>query len=78
MKAKTKGISLIILGIMMVGFTGINAAKSTSPDAMNFYDIENKSNSFKRWSCVIGAMIIAGGSALIIRNKSITTVHAGT
>jgi drug/metabolite transporter (DMT)-like permease len=69
MSTKVIGIILIVIGIVMLAYTGFNyVSKETLVDAGPI-KIEVEKNNFVKLSPVIGAILLIGGVFVLIRSK---------
>ncbi len=69
MKASTVGIAFIILGIMMVAYTGFNLMTTKNVVDMGPIQIDRKVSHQVQWSPVVGVVLIIGGIVLVIRGR---------
>ena len=69
MKASTIGIAFIILGIMMVTYTGINLMTTKNVVDMGPIQIDRKVSHPVQWSPVVGVVLIIGGIVFLIRGR---------
>lgn len=71
MKASTFGIALIILGIMMFVYTGINFITTKNVVDIGPININKEENHPVQWSPVVGVILFFGGIVLIVRGKKV-------
>jgi uncharacterized membrane protein YidH (DUF202 family) len=69
MKTKTIGLVLIVLGIIMLIYTGFNFITTEKIVDLGPIKIEKEKNHFVEWPPVVGAVLIVGGIGLIALNK---------
>ena len=69
MKASTFGIGLIILGIMMVIYTGIDFITKKRVVDIGPIKIDKEENHPIQWSPIVGAVLIVGGISLVVRGR---------
>lgn len=69
MKASTFGIGLIILGIMMVAYTGIDFITKKRVVDIGPIKIDKEENHPIQWSPVVGVVLIIGGIGLAVRGR---------
>ena len=72
MKAVTLGYALIVIGIMMVVYTGINFITTEKVVEIGPINIDRQENHPIQWSPIVGVILFVGGIGLIVRNKKIT------
>jgi hypothetical protein len=69
MKASTFGIGLIILGIMMVAYTGIDFITKKRVVDIGPIKIDKEENHPVQWSPIVGVVLIIGGIGLAVRGR---------
>ena len=69
MRASTFGIGLIILGIMMVIYTGIDFITKKRVVDIGPIKIDKEENHPIQWSPIVGAVLIVGGISLVVRGR---------
>jgi uncharacterized membrane protein YidH (DUF202 family) len=69
MKLKTIGISLIVIGIFMMLYTGFNYV--TTDKVVDLGSVRIEKDHFIQWSPIIGIMLVIGGVVMTIRDKKI-------
>jgi len=69
MKASTFGIGLIILGIMMVAYTGIDFITKKRVVDIGPIKIDKEENHPIQWSPIVGLVLIVGGISLVVRGR---------
>ena len=69
MKASTIGIAFIILGIIMVSYTGINLMTTKNVVDMGPIQIDRQVSHPVQWSPVVGIVLIIGGIVLVLRGR---------
>ncbi|MDZ4682865.1 MAG: hypothetical protein SH848_10040 [Saprospiraceae bacterium] len=70
MQTKVLGIALVVIGILMIAYTGFNYVTTENVVDIGPIDIDQKKNHFVQWSPIIGGVVLVGGILLIIRNKT--------
>jgi len=65
MKKTTSGIALIILGVMMFIYTGINFITTKKVIEVGSVDIRRQENHPIQWSPIVGAVIVVSGLVLV-------------
>jgi len=68
--AKTLGIALVVLGILMMLYTGFNYVTTENVVDLGPLEINKEKNHPVRWSPIIGGALLIGGIALIVINKN--------
>jgi len=69
MKASTFGIGLIILGIMMVAYTGIDFITKKRVVDIGPIKIDKEEDHPVQWSPIVGVVLIIGGIGLAVRGR---------
>lgn len=69
MKTKSFGIVIIILGIVMMIYTGFNFVTTEKVVDIGLIEINQEKNHPIQWSPVIGLILIVGGIVLLILDK---------
>jgi hypothetical protein len=69
MNLKITGIALIVIGIIMMAYTGFNFITSEKVVDLGPIKINKEVNHPVQWSPIIGGVILVGGIVLITRNK---------
>ncbi|MBC7382548.1 MAG: hypothetical protein H7296_06065 [Bacteroidia bacterium] len=64
------GVALIILGIVMLLYTGFNFVTKEKIVDLGPVEITKEKNHFVQWPPVIGTILIVGGIVVISRSKS--------
>ena len=71
MKASTFGIGLIILGIMMVAYTGIDFITKKRVVDIGPIKIDKEENHPIQWSPIVGVILVVGGIGLVVRGRKV-------
>ena len=66
---KTAGIVLVIIGIIMIAYTGFNYVTTEKVVDLGPVEINKETSHPVQWSPVAGAVLLAGGIALILFDK---------
>jgi uncharacterized membrane protein len=66
---KAIGIILIIIGIIMIAYTGFNYVTTETLVDIGQIQIEGKKNNFVKLSPILGGVLLIGGILLLIRSK---------
>ena len=71
MKIKTLGISLIVIGIIMMIYTGFNYVTTEKVVDLGSIKINQEKNHPVQWSPIIGAVLLVGGVVIIVTDRKI-------
>ena len=69
MQTKTIGFLLIIIGIVMMVYTGFNYVTTEKVVDLGPIQIDKKKNNSVEWPPVVGILLIVGGIFVIARNR---------
>jgi uncharacterized membrane protein YdcZ (DUF606 family) len=69
MQPKTIAIVLIVIGILMMVYTGFNFVTTEKVVDLGPIKINKETNHPVQWSPIIGVVLIAGGIAIIVFDK---------
>ncbi len=69
MNSRSIGITVIVIGIIMMIYTGFNYVTTEKVVDIGPLEIKKEKNHPVQWSPTIGAILIAGGIVLIVTNK---------
>lgn len=69
MKTKTLGIILIIIGIMMVIYTGFNFVTTEKVVDLGPVQINKENDHPVQWSPIIGLILVVGGGVMVTSDK---------
>ena len=64
------GIGLVILGIMMFVYTGINFITTKKVVDIGPIKIDKEENHPIQWSPIVGVILVLGGIGLVIKGKN--------
>jgi uncharacterized membrane protein YidH (DUF202 family) len=70
MKSKSIGIAVIIIGVIMVFYTGFNYVTEEKVVDIGPIEINKKENHPVQWSPILGVVLIVGGVVLIVADKN--------
>lgn len=70
MKSKSIGIVVIIIGVIMVFYTGFNYVTEEKVVDIGPIEINKKENHPVQWSPILGVVLIVGGVVLIVADKN--------
>lgn len=69
MRSRPLGIILVILGIVMMAYTGFNFVTREKVVDIGPLEIEKKENNPVRWSPVVGLVLLIGGVVVLVSSK---------
>jgi len=69
MQTKTIGIILVIIGIIMIAYTGFNYVTTETIVDLGPIQIEAEKNNFVKLSPIIGGVLLVGGIIFLFLNK---------
>jgi drug/metabolite transporter (DMT)-like permease len=69
MKTKNLGIVLIIIGAIMMVYTGFNYISTKNVVDIGDIKINKTENHPVQWSPILGAVLLVGGVVLVAANK---------
>ena len=69
MKTKTVGIALIIIGLIMIAYTGFNYITTEKVVDLGPIEINKQKNHPVQWSPIIGVILLVGGVVLMLTDK---------
>ena len=72
MKTKTIGIVLVIIGVIMMIYTGFNYVTREKVVDLGPLEINKEKSHPVQWSPIIGAVLLVGGIVAIARDKSVS------
>ena len=72
MPTKIIGFIVIVLGIIMVAYTGFNYITTEKVVDIGPVQISKEKNHPVQWSPIIGGVLIAGGIILLVSSKKIS------
>lgn len=67
---KTLGIILIVIGVIMIVYTGFNFITTEKVVDLGPIEINKEKNHPLQWSPIIGVVLLVGGSVLVVTDKS--------
>ncbi|MCB0554296.1 MAG: hypothetical protein KDD02_12150 [Phaeodactylibacter sp.] len=70
MKSKTIGIVLVIIGIIMLAYTGFNYVTTEKIVDIGPIEINKEKNHFVQWPPIVGVLLIVGGVVVFVRDKN--------
>ncbi|WP_373548252.1 hypothetical protein [Haliscomenobacter sp.] len=69
MRSRPLGVILIILGIVMMAYTGFNFVTREKVVDIGPLEIEKKENNPVRWSPIVGLVLLIGGVVVLVSSK---------
>ncbi|SEA27581.1 hypothetical protein SAMN05443667_10383 [Flavobacterium gillisiae] len=69
MNAKNIGILIIIIGAIMVFYTGFNYVTTEKVLDIGPIEINKQQNHPVQWSPILGVVLIMGGVVLVVKDK---------
>jgi uncharacterized membrane protein YidH (DUF202 family) len=70
MNIKSLGIVIIIIGAIMIFYTGFNYVTTEKIIDIGPISINKQQSHPVQWSPIIGVILLIGGVAVVIQNKS--------
>ena len=70
MRSRPLGVILVILGIVMMAYTGFNFVTREKVVDIGPLEIEKKQNNPVRWSPIVGLVLLIGGVVVLVSSKS--------
>ncbi len=71
MQIKGTGIALLIIGILMVAYTGLNFKTKEKVVDLGAVEITKEKSHPVQWSPIIGAVLIVGGIVVLLNEKKV-------
>jgi uncharacterized membrane protein YdcZ (DUF606 family) len=68
---KIVGIALIIIGIIMIAYTGFNFITTKKVVDFGPIEINKEQNHHVHWPPIAGAVLLVGGIVIIVSNKKV-------
>lgn len=69
MRSRPIAVVLIILGIVMMAYTGFNFVTREKVVDIGPLEIEKKENNPVRWSPILGLVLLIGGVVVLVSSK---------
>ena len=70
MQRRNIGIVLIVLGILMMVYTGFNYVTKENVVDVGPIQIDKKENHPVSWSPIVGAVLLVGGVVILVTGKN--------
>jgi hypothetical protein len=67
--SRTLGIIILILGILMVAYTGFNYVTKDKVLDVGKLEVNKERSHPVRWSPIVGVILMAGGITILATNK---------
>ena len=67
---KTAGIVLLVLGIIMMVYTGFNMVTKEKVVDLGPLEVNKEKNHPVSWSPIVGLALMVGGIAIIVTNRN--------
>ena len=71
MQTKSLGFILIVLGIVMMVYTGFNYVSKEKVVDLGLIEISKEKNNPVSWSPIIGVVLLVGGIIVLARSKKV-------
>ena len=72
MQTKTLGIVLIVVGIIMMIYTGFNYVTTEKVVDLGAIKINKEKDHPVQWSPIIGGVLLVGGIVIIVSGKKVS------
>jgi len=69
MQRRTLGIAVIVIGILMMIYTGFNYVTTERVVNLGPVKINAEKNHLVQWSPIVGAVLLAGGIVILLMGK---------
>jgi len=66
---KTSGIALLVIGVLMIVYTGFNYVTTEKVVDLGPIKINAEKNHPVQWSPLVGAVLIVGGIVVLVTGK---------
>ena len=71
MQSRTTGLVLIIIGILMIAYTGFNYITTKRVVDLGPLKINKEENHPVQWSPIVGVVLLIGGIVVFARDKKV-------
>lgn len=71
MQSKSLGLVLVVLGIVMMVYTGFNFVTKEKVVDLGPVEINKEKNNPISWSPIVGVVLIVGGVIVLARGKKV-------
>jgi len=72
MQSRTTGIALIVIGILMLAYTGFNYVTTERVVDIGSLKIDKQKNHFVQWPPIVGVVLVIGGIAALVSSRKAT------
>jgi hypothetical protein len=72
MQSRTTGIVLIVIGLLMIAYTGFNYVTTERVVDIGSLKINKQKNHFVQWPPMVGAVLVIGGIAALVSSRKAT------
>ena len=72
MQSKSLGLVLVVLGIVMMAYTGFNFVTKEKVVDLGPLEINKEKNNPVSWSPIVGVVLIAGGIIVMARGRKVS------
>lgn len=69
MNTRTLGFVIMIIGVLMIVYTGFNYVTTEKVVDLGPIEINAEKNHPVQWSPIVGVLLIVGGIAVVMLNK---------
>lgn len=73
MQSRTVGMVIVIIGIIMIAYTGFNYVTSEKVVDLGPIQINKKENHPVQWSPIVGIVLLVGGILILVTGKKSST-----
>jgi uncharacterized membrane protein YidH (DUF202 family) len=73
MQMKTLGISIIIIGIIMIAYTGFNFVTTKKVVELGAIEINKEKTHHVQWPPIVGIVFLVGGIVIVVSDKKVHT-----
>jgi len=73
MQGKSIGIILIIVGALMIAYTGFNFVTKEKVVDIGPIQIDKEKNHFVQWPPIVGVLLLIGGVVVMAQSKKALT-----
>lgn len=74
MKSRSIGIAIIVIGAIMVFYTGFNYVTKEKVVDIGPIEINKEENHPVQWSPIVGVALLVGGILLVVADKRKSTI----
>ena len=71
MTSRTTGIALVVIGLLMIAYTGFNYVTTKKVIDAGPIEIDKKENHPVQWSPIVGVVLLVGGIVVLARGKKV-------